>query len=157
MLWVPARRRAGLAGGSRCQGPAPGRSRECIRMKPLAQPSVALSLLPTACILVAGMHRSGTSAAARVINLLGADIARELTPAIAGNNDRGFWEAKVVLAIHDRLLASLGSAWDDPFPLPEHWLETDAAREAKAALAEELRKDFTGSRVCTVKDPRLGR
>jgi hypothetical protein len=126
-------------------------------MKPLAQPAVGASLLPQACILVAGMHRSGSSAAARVINLLGADIARELTPAIAGNNDRGFWEAKAVLAIHDRLLAALGSAWDDPFALPERWIETDAARQAKRALADEIAKDFIGSRVCVAKDPRLGR
>jgi hypothetical protein len=126
-------------------------------MKPLAQPAVGASLLPKACILVAGMHRSGSSAVARVINLLGADIARELTPAIAGNNDRGFWEPKAVLAIHDRLLAALGSAWDDPFALPERWIETDAARQAKRALADEIAKDFIGSRVCVVKDPRLGR
>jgi hypothetical protein len=126
-------------------------------MKPLALPSVGASLLPKACILVAGMHRSGTSAAARVINLLGADIARDLTPAIAGNNDRGFWEPKAVLAIHDRLLTALGSAWDDPFALPECWIETDAARDAKRALADEITKDFVGSRVCVVKDPRLGR
>lgn len=126
-------------------------------MTPLAQPSVAASLLPKACILVAGIHRSGTSAAARVINLLGADIARELTPAIAGNNDRGFWEPQAVLAIHDRLLAALDSTWDDPFALPECWTETDAARDAKRALADEITKDFLGSRICVVKDPRLGR
>jgi hypothetical protein len=126
-------------------------------MKPLAQPAAGASLLPKACILVAGMHRSGTSAAARIINLLGADIARELTPAIAGNNDRGFWEPRAVLAIHDRLLAALGSAWDDPFALPGGWTETDAAADAKRALADEIAKDFLGSSVCVVKDPRLGR
>ena len=126
-------------------------------MKPLAQPSLGASLLPKACILVAGMHRSGTSAAARVINLLGADIARDLTPAIPGNNDRGFWEPRAVVAIHDRLLADLDSAWDDPFSLPARWMETDAARQAKRELAEEVRKDFSGGRICTVKDPRLGR
>jgi hypothetical protein len=128
-----------------------------MRMKPMEQPSVAASLLPKACVIVAGMHRSGTSATARVVNLLGADIARELMPAIAGNNDRGFWESKAVHDIHEALLETLGSAWDDPFPLPDGWLETDAALEAKRTLAEAVTKDFAVSRVFVVKDPRLSR
>jgi len=50
------------------------------------------SQAPT-CIIVAGMHRSGTSATTRVINLLGADIASNLVAGIPGDNDRGFWES----------------------------------------------------------------
>src|SRR5438270_30655 len=42
---------------------------------------------PRTCIIVAGMHRSGTSAVARVVNLLGADITRRLMPAFPGDND----------------------------------------------------------------------
>ena len=44
------------------------------------------SQAPT-CIIVAGMHRSGTSATTRVINLLGADIASNLVAGIPGDND----------------------------------------------------------------------
>jgi hypothetical protein len=128
-----------------------------MRMKPMAQPSVEAALLPKACIIVSGMHRSGTSATARVVNLLGADIARELMPAIAGNNDRGFWESKAVHDIHESLLEALGSAWDDPFPLPDRWLEADASRKARHALAAAIATDFAGSRVFIVKDPRLAR
>jgi hypothetical protein len=126
-------------------------------MKPLAQSRLAAVSQAKTCVIVSGMHRSGTSATARVVNLLGADIARELMPAIAGDNDRGFWESKAVVDIHESLLAALGSAWDDPFPLPDHWLETDAARRAKRALADVLAKDFAQSRLFTVKDPRLAR
>jgi len=32
-------------------------------------------------IVIAGMHRSGTSALTRVVNLLGADLAADLVPA----------------------------------------------------------------------------
>src|SRR5205085_11585012 len=62
------------------------------------------------CIIVAGMHRSGTSPTTRLINLLGADVARDLLPA-QPDNPRGFWEPAAVVEIHDRLLAALGSSY----------------------------------------------
>jgi hypothetical protein len=111
---------------------------------------------PRRCIIVAGMHRSGTSAVARVVNLLGADIARELMP-VRFDNDQGFWESLAVAKIHDLLLHLLGSAWHDPFPLPDRWIEADATQQAKRALAEEVRKDFVDSRLFVVKDPRITR
>ena len=109
------------------------------------------------CILVAGMHRTGTSATARVVNLLGADIASNLVAAIPGDNDRGFWESHTTYELHDRLFAALDSAWHDPFPLPGGWRETDAAREAKRAIRDHIVKEFTDSRMFVVKDPRMTR
>jgi hypothetical protein len=109
------------------------------------------------CIIIAGMHRSGTSATARVVNLLGADIAGDLASAAVGINDRGFWESPAIFGIHDELMHTLDSSWDDPFPLADRWLETGAARQAKRLIVERLAKDFADSRLFVVKDPRLGR
>jgi hypothetical protein len=109
------------------------------------------------CILVVGMHRSGTSAVTRVVNLLGAGIARDLTPPQADNNERGFWESEAIIAIHDELLAALGAAWDYPFQLPKNWLQSNFAREAKRKLAERIGNDFADSRTLVVKDPRIAR
>jgi len=92
-----------------------------------------------------------------VVNLLGADIARDRMPASAGNNDRGFWEPKAVVNIHDRLLHALGSSYDDPLPLPDRWLETDDALQAKRQLADEINKKFSDSSLFVVKDPRISR
>lgn len=114
------------------------------------------SQAPT-CILVAGMHRSGTSATTRVLNLLGADIASDLVAGLPGDNDRGFWESHATYRLHDRLFAALGSAWHDPYPLPDGWQETDAAREAKRAIRDHIVKEFADSRVFVVKDPRVTR
>ncbi len=113
--------------------------------------------IPRRCVIVAGMHRSGTSATTRVVNLLGADIASAMLPVTPGDNDRGYWESAAVVEIHDQLLRALGSAFDDPFPLPERWLDSRSAREAQHRLAEEIRRDFDGSRVFVVKDPRTTR
>jgi hypothetical protein len=107
------------------------------------------------CIIVAGMHRSGTSATARVVNLLGAHIAGELVPASAGDNDRGFWESRRVVQIHEHLLEALGSSYDTPFPVAENWIKSAAARKAKRQLVAEIQEEFQNSGVFVVKDPRI--
>jgi hypothetical protein len=107
------------------------------------------------CIIVAGMHRSGTSATTRVVNLLGADITKELMPPAVGNNDRGFWEPIRVVEIHDRLLRALDSSFDDPFPLPEDWMRTKPAQQAMRELTDEIERDFAESDLFVVKDPRI--
>lgn len=111
------------------------------------------------CVIVCGLHRSGTSAVTRLVNLLGADIARDPPPA-GPDNSRGYWESTAVLAIHDRLLQSVAAARDhsfDPTRLPTDWLATNAAREAKRQLTNVIQREFTGSRSFVVKDPRMWR
>lgn len=108
-------------------------------------------------IVVAGMHRSGTSAMTRVINLLGADITSNLMPPIKDQNDLGFWESVKIANIHDNLLRELNSSWDDPIPLPPHWINSVAAQEAKRQISVEIERDFAASAVFVAKDPRLTR
>jgi len=107
-------------------------------------------------VLVLGMHRSGTSALTRVLNLHGLALGPELMPA-AADNPTGFWEHGGAVAIHERLLAALGMDWDDPRPLPEDWQSTPAAREALAAIGAVIDRDFAGHAAWAVKDPRLCR
>ena len=66
-------------------------------------------------ILVTGMHRSGTSSVARLLNLLGVDLGppSDLMEA-KPDNPHGFWERKDVVQLNDDLLARLGGRWDDP-------------------------------------------
>ena len=52
-------------------------------------------------LVVLGMHRSGTSAAARVFSLLGAGLPENLLPPQEGNNASGFWEPAALVAAHD--------------------------------------------------------
>ncbi len=70
-------------------------------------------------VIVLGMHRSGTSATARVLNLLGLPTATEddLLPPNEGNPE-GYWESRTLTDFDDRLLAHLGSSWLAP-PPPE--------------------------------------
>ena len=64
-------------------------------MNPDATPPAAQT-----CILVVGMHRSGTSALTRVLNLLGAELGEGLM-APAPGNPGGFWEKREVADLND--------------------------------------------------------
>jgi len=65
-------------------------------------------------LVVAGMHRSGTSAVARVLSLAGGRLPeRVMEPG--PDNPLGFWEPHEMVALNDELLASVGSRWDDVF------------------------------------------
>jgi hypothetical protein len=111
------------------------------------------------CVIVCGLHRSGTSAVTRLVNLLGADIAHDLLPANPSNS-RGYWESHAVLAIHNRLLQTVAASQDHPFdptPLPIDWLATDAAREARRQLTSAIQTEFADSSFFVVKDPRIWR
>ena len=118
--------------------------------------SVAADALPSrrTCIIVCGMHRTGTSAVARVVSLLGADLPKELISPNA-SNVRGYWEPRAVVRVHDQLLEALGTSSADPLPLPRDWLELSCTQQAKAELAGIIESDFSESSLFVVKDPRI--
>lgn len=108
------------------------------------------------CILVLGMHRSGTSAITGTLVKLG--VAGPNTPYLNGpDNPRGHWESVPMIAFHDRLLAAAGTSWNDIHPIDQAWFTTDTAKpfydEAKLLLAQEF-SDFP---LFVFKDPRICR
>src|SRR5271163_4686483 len=77
-------------------------------------------------LLVLGMHRSGTSALTRVFSLLGANLPKSVIgPDL--NNQAGYWESVELNIIHDELLASAGSQWDDWRAFNPDWLQSGVA------------------------------
>src|ERR1019366_7128579 len=58
------------------------------------------------------MHRSGTSAVSRILNLLGADLGPEGDLLTEYDNPAGHWESKALVACNDRILASFGPGWE---------------------------------------------
>ena len=62
-------------------------------------------------VCVLGMHRSGTSLVARVLNVLGVDLGPEehlMRPSSA--NPTGHWENKPITGINDEILSDSGAA-----------------------------------------------
>jgi len=107
-----------------------------------------------AAILVLGMHRSGTSALTRVINLLGADLPPNLMPPAADDNAPGFWESLDAYRLNNELLVALGSRWDDWRPIAPERLDAVAKGPFKDRALEMLRRSFSGSKCFVWKDPR---
>lgn len=108
-------------------------------------------------ILILGMHRSGTSALTRVLNLCGVDLGEHLMPPAQGNNESGFWEHLGAVDLHERALVELGRSWSDPRNLPADWQASPAAVAAGQRIAELVRTEFAQSPLWAVKDPRMCR
>ena len=64
------------------------------------------------CIVVLGMHRSGTSAITGALEKIGVTLPQELWPA-QGDNPKGFFEGRKVIEINEKFLAKNGSNYDD--------------------------------------------
>src|SRR6185312_8619760 len=105
-------------------------------------------------LLVLGMHRSGTSATARVVNLLGANLGDNLVKPGPDNPD-GFWEHVEAVRINDALLEGLGRTWYDMREMPRDWLDTPTAGEALGQIEALIRKDFQPDALWAIKDPRM--
>src|SRR5690606_20066738 len=115
-------------------------------------------LVTTVC--VTGMHRSGTSFAARALQLLGASLGRPdqlMTPG--PDHPAGYWENRRLKELHDELLADLGGSWDQPPVLAPGWADQpDLApwrTEARERLVDAFGSDLEGAGVVAWKDPRL--
>ncbi|MHC4219272.1 MAG: sulfotransferase family protein, partial [Planctomycetota bacterium] len=108
-------------------------------------------------VIILGMHRSGTSAVAATMRLLGADLGPSLMPAHEAENPKGFFEHVEIVQCHERLLAALGRGWDDPRSISKQCLATGSAQDARQELTALLRRDFGDSALWAVKDPRVCR
>jgi hypothetical protein len=71
-------------------------------------------------ICIAGMHRSGTSMVARLLNLCSLYLGpeTELVGAAPGNEE-GFWENGLFVRLNEDALAQLGGGWDLPPAMTE--------------------------------------
>jgi GT2 family glycosyltransferase len=104
-------------------------------------------------ILVLGMHRSGTSALARVFSLLGAGLPNEILPPNEFNPS-GYWEPTAVVDLNDAWLSQAEAAWDAPF-LSDEARQGSLPRRAIADAATTIHEAYKPSdRWIVLKDPR---
>ena len=108
-------------------------------------------------ILIAGMHRSGTSLLGSILPACGVTMPG---PLISGDdaNPKGYFERSDITQLQEQLLIDLNRWWpsiNGLQRLPNGWLETRAgtetAKQLKSLLEEELVKQ---NGVWAIKDPR---
>ena len=107
-------------------------------------------------ILVAGMHRSGTSLLTRVLNISGCDLPATLLEANP-TNETGHWESRKIVFLNDEILASAGSSWRDWNPFNPQWYASPVAGRFCRRAQEALVDEFGDSPFFVLKDPRICR
>jgi hypothetical protein len=105
-------------------------------------------------VYVLGMHRSGTSAVTRLVNLMGiaAPRADDLVPP-GPKNPTGYWESMSLVAFNTRVLAAVGSDMRCPLLLTSGW-ESDRRLDALRLEAVEAVHATFPSAPWVWKDPR---
>ncbi|MFL1406147.1 glycosyltransferase [Marinobacter sp. M1N3S26] len=112
------------------------------------------SVMKKRVIVVLGMHRSGTSAITRGLQVLGADLGPELMPGIKGDNDKGFWEDLGCYRINERILEKLDSAWDAVGTVSEQALTGEKLAEEYSDAVTLIRDRLAQVDAFAFKDPR---
>ncbi|MDP6978289.1 MAG: hypothetical protein QF570_06755 [Myxococcota bacterium] len=107
-------------------------------------------------IVVAGMHRSGTSVLAGVLHRLGAALPATLLPANE-NNPRGYHESRLICEFHDAVLAEAGSGWSRVEGPDPTWFSSKQAAAREDELAALVSSEFGEQEVMLIKDPRVCR
>lgn len=124
------------------------------RGKNAGRNTILIRMQHNTAVIVLGMHRSGTSALAGMLDILGVQFGKSLLPP-AVDNPRGFWEHEAIVDLNDRILAALGSSWDDVRPMPDSWWTDERVTPIRAEIVRILRQDFGSVRLWGLKDPRI--
>lgn len=108
-------------------------------------------------VVVLGMHRSGTSAITRGLEVLGVGLGERLLAAESGNNEKGFWEDIDVTAFNVDLLAALGRDWHSLAPVLPAELQHADIQALRLRAAQLLRGKVKAVGILGLKDPRMCR
>ena len=106
-------------------------------------------------VLVLGMHRSGTSAVSRFVNMLGFDLGEHLMEA-REDNPKGFWENSEIVRFNEELMAADGIRWDSLELDISPTIEKGSSDKSRKAAREILQNEFSSDQIL-IKDPRLCR
>ena len=100
------------------------------------------------------MHRSGTSALSRALNLLGGDMPPRLIEADQWNA-AGYWESKPIKDLNEEMLVSGGGEWSEWLEFNPDWFKSSAMQRFRDRAIELVGSEFTDSPLFIFKDLRL--
>ena len=108
------------------------------------------------CIVVLGMHRSGTSVIAKALELFGVELGQDLIP-VADDNLKGFWEDKSIMELNDRILGLAGMTWFSVFDYPFALLDSEQGKGLEDEAVNILTSRFANRTLWGFKDPRCAK
>ncbi|MCL2336166.1 MAG: glycosyltransferase [Firmicutes bacterium] len=107
-------------------------------------------------IVVLGMHRSGTSAITRGLQVLGVHLGDKLIPP-AKDNSKGFFEDMDITLLNAEMLQALGIDWHYLSPLIQSDIEKLREKGYLLRATELLRQKLSDCPAWGLKDPRLAK
>jgi hypothetical protein len=109
-------------------------------------------------VVVVGMHRSGTSLCAHLLQTMGVNMADDA--GASPNNRKGHWERPRINDLNDRIFTRFGRGWNEAahiLALPEHWLDDATVKAVKGELIGVLANGMSRPGLYGFKDPRTAR
>jgi GT2 family glycosyltransferase len=108
-------------------------------------------------IVVLGMHRSGTSAITRALEILGVNIGQTLLPPVDGINAKGFFEDVDLTSLNAEILRALGSDWHSLARIAPEDIAVLNEGEYFLRATELLRRKTAAAPIFGFKDPRVAK
>ena len=109
-------------------------------------------------VVVLGMHRSGTSAITRGLQVMGVELGDRLIPATAmEGNAKGFWEDIDFNALNNEILNAIDSDWHHISPVEPGDVETLRKKGYFLRAVELLRQKVGNTPIFGFKDPRVAK
>lgn len=106
-------------------------------------------------VCVLGMHRSGTSATTRVLNLLGVYVGPDEVLVRANpNNPKGAYEHRELMLLNQAVFRVVGGIWKEPPSLSEGWEWNPELEPLREKAREVIGETFDGVGLWGWKDPR---
>jgi predicted nucleic acid-binding Zn-ribbon protein len=107
-------------------------------------------------IIVLGMHRSGTSSVARLLNMMGCYFAPERMELPATEaNPKGYWERRDVVNLNEEILTHLRYKWDLIADYDSQISASENMQQHFSPRAKEIILGLDANRPWMIKDPRL--
>ena len=108
-------------------------------------------------IVVLGMHRSGTSAITRGLQVMGVDLGERLMPGMEEVNPKGFWEDIDINLLNNEILNVLDSDWYHLSPISLSDLAFLRKEGYLLRAIELLRRKVGSIPIFGLKDPRISK
>ena len=106
-------------------------------------------------IIILGMHRSGTSAVSRLINMMGTYLGpEEKRMAAQPDNPKGFWERSDVMRLNNEILHAAGGSWDQVSQINLKSI-SGPDKEQFGGRISDILLEMDAHRPWSLKDPRM--
>jgi len=109
------------------------------------------------CVLILGMHRSGTSALSRHILNSGFSRASKSLPLHPDDNSDAYSGSREVVMLNREFMNEAGIGWNDVNPLPSHCFTSEIATRYRHIISDFLQSAFRQNGQIVINDPQMCR